>query len=93
MYLKLCSGSFSCNLNKFNAFLRVANPNIGGIINLKFGGLVTERKRGNPEEHCDEGKTGGVAERLNAAVLKTVVLQGTEGSNPSASVLASINGG
>jgi hypothetical protein len=37
-------------------------------------GLSCDRaKRGSPEERSDEGKTGGVAEWLKAAVLKTVV--------------------
>ena len=38
-----------------------------------MGGLATERSEGSPEEYNDEGKTGGVAEWLKAAVLKTVV--------------------
>ena len=31
--------------------------------------------------------TGGVAERLKAVVLKTIVLQGTVGSNPTSSAI------
>ena len=59
----------------------------------KSGSLATERKRGSPDCHnrlVDSGKTGGVPERLNGPVLKTGVLHGTLGSNPSPTVISDL---